>query len=80
MEKFLGKKNFFKHSDFGFFFSTKIFQFKNSSIKKCFDFTGSPASKAGLKIGDRIVEINGQPTEGKNHKQIVQIIQQVCEI
>ncbi|MCP9257046.1 hypothetical protein DINM_000288 [Dirofilaria immitis] len=38
---------------------------------------GSPANKAGLQIGDHIVEINGCTTEGKNYAQIVELIHQV---
>jgi len=33
-------------------------------------YSGSPAQKAGLKIGDQIVAINGIPTEGKNSDEV----------
>ncbi|NIK74136.1 carboxyl-terminal processing protease [Thermonema lapsum] len=33
-------------------------------------YSGSPAQKAGLKIGDQIVAINGVPTEGKNSDEV----------
>uniref|UniRef100_A0A915Q8A2 PDZ domain-containing protein n=1 Tax=Setaria digitata TaxID=48799 RepID=A0A915Q8A2_9BILA len=37
---------------------------------------GSPANKAGLQVGDHIVEVNGCSTEGKDHAQIVALIHQ----
>uniref|UniRef100_A0A5S6PVQ2 MAGUK p55 subfamily member 5 n=1 Tax=Brugia malayi TaxID=6279 RepID=A0A5S6PVQ2_BRUMA len=37
---------------------------------------GSPANKAGLQIGDRIIEINGYTTEGKNYAYIIELINQ----
>jgi carboxyl-terminal processing protease len=33
-------------------------------------YSGSPAQKAGLKIGDQIVAINGVPTQGKNSDEV----------
>jgi len=39
--------------------------------------TGSPAEKAGLKEGDRIVEVNGVNVNQENHKQVVQRIKAV---
>ncbi|EFO14500.1 hypothetical protein LOAG_14018 [Loa loa] len=38
---------------------------------------GSPANKAGLQVGDRIIEVNGYPTEGKSHAYIVKLIHQL---
>jgi membrane-associated protease RseP (regulator of RpoE activity) len=38
---------------------------------------GSPAEKAGLKEGDRIVEVNGVNVNQENHKQVVQRIKAV---
>ena len=32
---------------------------------------GSPASDAGLKEGDRIIEVNGTNIENENHQQVV---------
>ncbi|KAG7296904.1 hypothetical protein JYU34_019768 [Plutella xylostella] len=32
---------------------------------------GSPAETAGLKRGDRILEVNGAPIAGESHKQVV---------
>merc|ERR1712013_887872 len=39
--------------------------------------SGSPAEKAGLKEGDRIVEVNGVNVNQENHKQVVQRIKAV---
>ena len=36
--------------------------------------SGSPAEVAGLKPGDRIVEVNGVNVGQENHKQVVQRI------
>ena len=33
-------------------------------------YEGLPADKAGLKIGDRILAVNGESTEGKNNAQV----------
>ena len=33
-------------------------------------YEGHPADKAGLKAGDRIIEVNGQSTEGKNSSDV----------
>ncbi|KAK3911035.1 Na(+)/H(+) exchange regulatory cofactor NHE-RF2 [Frankliniella fusca] len=38
---------------------------------------GSPAEAAGLREGDRIVEVNGVNIANENHKQVVQRIKQV---
>lgn len=38
---------------------------------------GSPAEAAGLKQGDRIVEVNGVNIANENHKQVVQRIKAV---
>ena len=38
----------------------------------------SPAEQAGLKIGDRIVEVNGVNVEHDNHKQVVEKIKSVA--
>jgi len=38
---------------------------------------GSPAEKAGLKEGDRIVEVNGVNVNQENHKQVVQRIKAI---
>ncbi|VDD95796.1 unnamed protein product [Enterobius vermicularis] len=32
---------------------------------------GTPADRAGLLIGDEIIEVNGIPIEGKEHSEIV---------
>ncbi|XP_041983555.1 Na(+)/H(+) exchange regulatory cofactor NHE-RF2 [Aricia agestis] len=37
---------------------------------------GSPAETAGLKRGDRILEVNGQSIAGETHKQVVARIKQ----
>uniref|UniRef100_A0A0R3RV54 PDZ domain-containing protein n=1 Tax=Elaeophora elaphi TaxID=1147741 RepID=A0A0R3RV54_9BILA len=37
---------------------------------------GSPANKAGLQVGDRIVEMNGYSIEGKDYAHIVGLIHQ----
>jgi len=37
---------------------------------------GSPAETAGLKQGDRILEVNGESIADKTHKQVVEIIKQ----
>lgn len=38
---------------------------------------GSPAEAAGLKEGDRIIEVNGVNISNENHKQVVQRIKSV---
>ncbi|XP_065206182.1 Na(+)/H(+) exchange regulatory cofactor NHE-RF2-like isoform X2 [Planococcus citri] len=38
---------------------------------------GSPAESAGLKEGDRIIEVNGANISNENHKQVVQRIKSV---
>ncbi|XP_026472965.1 Na(+)/H(+) exchange regulatory cofactor NHE-RF2 [Ctenocephalides felis] len=38
---------------------------------------GSPAEKAGLKQGDRILEVNGASIANETHKQVVQRIKSV---
>lgn len=38
---------------------------------------GSPAEAAGLKEGDRIIEVNGVNISNENHKQVVQRIKTV---
>ncbi|KAB0801043.1 hypothetical protein PPYR_05397 [Photinus pyralis] len=35
---------------------------------------GSPAEAAGLRQGDRILEVNGESIANKNHKQVVEAI------
>ncbi|CAG9828350.1 unnamed protein product [Diabrotica balteata] len=35
---------------------------------------GSPAEAAGLKQGDRILEVNGESIANKTHKQVVELI------
>nr|CAI5854564.1 unnamed protein product [Callosobruchus analis] len=35
---------------------------------------GSPAQAAGLKQGDRILEVNGESIANKTHKQVVELI------
>ena len=38
---------------------------------------GSPAEVAGLKEGDRIVEVNGTNIAQENHKQVVEMIKAI---
>eukprot|EP00092_Neocalanus_flemingeri_P044112 GFUD01048788.1.p1 GENE.GFUD01048788.1~~GFUD01048788.1.p1 ORF type:complete len:242 (-),score=69.95 GFUD01048788.1:186-911(-) len=38
---------------------------------------GSPAEDAGLKEGDKLVEVNGVNVEQENHKQVVQKIKEI---
>uniref|UniRef100_A0A914VQ41 PDZ domain-containing protein n=1 Tax=Plectus sambesii TaxID=2011161 RepID=A0A914VQ41_9BILA len=40
---------------------------------------GSPADRAGLTIGDEIIEVNGVPVERSNHGEIVQLIHKVSD-
>ncbi|XP_014259732.1 Na(+)/H(+) exchange regulatory cofactor NHE-RF1 [Cimex lectularius] len=40
---------------------------------------GSPAEAAGLKEGDRIIEVNGVDIANENHKQVVQRIKSLPE-
>lgn len=40
---------------------------------------GSPAEAAGLKEGDRIIEVNGVNIANENHKQVVQRIKAMPE-
>ncbi|KAM7343373.1 Na(+)/H(+) exchange regulatory cofactor NHE-RF1 [Cochliomyia hominivorax] len=41
----------------------------------------SPAEAAGLKEGDRIIEVNGVPINNETHKQVVQRIKAIsCEV
>ncbi|KHN86676.1 hypothetical protein Tcan_16014 [Toxocara canis] len=35
---------------------------------------GTPADRAGLCVGDEIIEVNGTPVEGKEHAEIVRLI------
>lgn len=35
---------------------------------------GSPAEAAGLRQGDRILEVNGESIANKNHKEVVELI------
>ncbi|XP_060537356.1 Na(+)/H(+) exchange regulatory cofactor NHE-RF1 [Cylas formicarius] len=37
---------------------------------------GSPAEAAGLRQGDRILEVNGESIANKTHKQVVELIKQ----
>lgn len=39
---------------------------------------GSPAEKAGLKQGDRILEVNGASIANETHKQVVQRIKSIA--
>ncbi|VBB31332.1 unnamed protein product [Acanthocheilonema viteae] len=41
---------------------------------------GSPANKAGLQVGDCIVEVNGCSAEGKDYAYIVGLIHQMEEL
>ncbi|VDK64966.1 unnamed protein product [Anisakis simplex] len=38
---------------------------------------GTAADRAGLCIGDEIIEVNGTPVEGKEHAEIVRLIHKV---
>ncbi|CAG9759592.1 unnamed protein product [Ceutorhynchus assimilis] len=40
---------------------------------------GSPAEAAGLRQGDRILEVNGESIGDKTHKQVVELIKQNAE-
>lgn len=40
---------------------------------------GSPAEAAGLKEGDRIIEVNGVNISNENHKQVVQRIKTIAD-
>ena len=44
-------------------------QFENQKVTISYIYNNSPADKAGLKIGDEIVEINGQKTTGLSPNQ-----------
>ena len=35
-----------------------------------------PADRAGLKNGDRIIEVNGENVEKKTHNEVVQLIRE----
>uniref|UniRef100_A0A0N5AH04 PDZ domain-containing protein n=1 Tax=Syphacia muris TaxID=451379 RepID=A0A0N5AH04_9BILA len=35
---------------------------------------GTPADRAGLAVGDEIIEVNNVPVEGKEHAEIVTLI------
>lgn len=37
-------------------------------------YSGSPAEKAGLKIADRVLEVNGQSAEGRNGRQAMRFL------
>ena len=39
--------------------------------------TGSPADEADLKVGDEIVEVNGQSLDGASHMEIITFIHKV---
>jgi len=43
------------------FFSTTLAEVKVASVQ-----AGSPSEKAGLKVGDLIIEMNGKPIKGAN--------------
>jgi S1-C subfamily serine protease len=43
------------------YFSTTLAEVKVASVQ-----AGSPSEKAGLKVGDLIVELNGKPIKGAN--------------
>ena len=43
------------------FFSTTLAEVKVASVQ-----AGSPSDKAGLRVGDLIVEMNGKPIKGAN--------------
>uniref|UniRef100_A0A0M3I1Z7 PDZ domain-containing protein n=1 Tax=Ascaris lumbricoides TaxID=6252 RepID=A0A0M3I1Z7_ASCLU len=38
---------------------------------------GTPADRAGLCVGDEIVEVNGTPVEGKEHAEVVRLIHKI---
>lgn len=37
---------------------------------------GSPAEAGGLKTGDRVIEVNDEPVEGKSHSEVVALVKQ----
>ena len=39
--------------------------------------TGSPADEVDLKVGDEIVEVNGQTLEGATHMEVITYIHKV---
>ncbi|VDM50503.1 unnamed protein product [Toxocara canis] len=40
---------------------------------------GTPADRAGLCVGDEIIEVNGTPVEGKEHAEIVRLIHKITQ-
>merc|ERR1740129_2436605 len=42
-------------------------------------YEGSPAEKAGLKDGDKIIEVNGHNLSQENHHQVVERVREVPE-
>jgi C-terminal processing protease CtpA/Prc len=40
-------------------------------------FTGSPADKADLEVGDEILEVNGRSLEDATHTEVISHIHQV---
>lgn len=43
-------------------------------------FTGSPADKADLEVGDEILEVNGRSLEDATHTEVISHIHQVFAI
>lgn len=49
-----------------------------SIICVCFSLSaGSPADEVDLKIGDEIMEVNGEPLDGATHTEIIAHIHRV---
>lgn len=42
-----------------------------------FFFSGSPADKADLEVGDEILEVNGKSLEDATHTEVISHIHQV---
>lgn len=45
-----------------------------------FKFTGSPADKDNLEVGDEILEVNGKTLEDATHTEVISHIHQVIII
>lgn len=43
-------------------------------------FTGSPADKADLEVGDEILEVNGRSLEDATHTEVISHIHQVSNL